>query len=138
MSQTIAHRHGTHVHIPLAPIIALVSAAIFAAAVLILINQPTITNTQTETAVGAAMVTLPAGVSHHESIGERRHLIEQAQARAHAPAASPARWMILHNHRGGSTVAAPGVGALAAPVLATGAYVQHRPSKFPGRFPGPR
>ena len=139
MSQTIAHRHGTHVHIPLTPIIALVIAAIFAAAVLILINQHTATTTRTETAVGAAMVVLPAGVSHRMSIGERRDLLDQALARAHAPAASPARWMILHNHhRMWTQTEALGAGALAAPVLATGAYVQHRLSKFPGRFPGPR
>jgi len=135
MSQTIAHRHGTHVHIPLAPIIALVVAAIIAAAVLILINQPTATTTRIEASVGAATVVSPASVYHRTSIGERRHLNEQAQARAHVPAQAR---MAQSHHLGWSQTEALGAGALAAPVLATGAYVQHRLSKFPGRFPGPR
>jgi len=142
MSQTIAHRHGTHVHIPLAPLIALVVAAIIAAAVLILINQPMSTTTSTETTVGAATMALPASVHHPETVAMRRHMIEQAQARvqarAHAPALTAAKWRILHNHLQGTTTNASSVGTLAAPVLATGAYVQHRLSKFPGRFPGPR
>jgi len=121
MSQTIAHRHGTHVRIPLAPIIALAVAAIIAAAVLVLINQPTSTTTRTETAVGAATVALPASVPHRVTIGERRHLIERAQARAHAPAASLAEWRILHNHPEGTTLDNSGSVQFAPPAPAAGA-----------------
>jgi hypothetical protein len=137
MSQTIAHRHGTHVHVPLAPIIALVVAAIVAAAVLILVNQPATTTTRTETAVGAAMVALPAGVSHRMSIGERRDLIEQARSRASVPAS--VQWRVFHNHhRGWTQTGAWGAGALVPSLAGTGVSVQHRLSRFPGRFPGPR
>jgi len=133
MSQTIAHEHGTHVHIPLAPIIALVVAAIVAAAVLILINQPTITTTQTETAVGPATTALTADVPKDLSPAFRVRLLQQANE----PSLTPAQARTAHNHPEG-TLEARGVGALVPSLAGTGVSVQHRLSRFPGRFPGPR
>jgi len=138
MSQTIAHRHATHLHIPLAPIIALVAAVIVAAAVLILINQPTSTPTRTETSAVAATVAVPASVPHPETLAMRRHIIEQAQARAKAPASSAADWRILHNHLQGTSVGASSSGAAVLPAVAAGVTVQHSLGRVPGGFAGPR
>jgi hypothetical protein len=138
MSQTIAQRHTTHVHIPLAPIIALVVAVIVAAAVLILINQPTSTTTKAETSAAVATVALPAAVPHPETLAMRRHMIEQAQARAQAPAPSSAEWRILHNHLQGTSVGALSTGAAVMPAVSTGVIAQNTLGRFPGRFPGPR
>ena len=130
MSQTIAHEHGTHVHIPLAPIIALVVAAIVAAAVLILINQPTITTTQTETAVGPATTALTADVPEDLSPAFRVRLLQQANE----PSLTPAQARTAHNHPEGTLEARGGVGVLVPSGTGTGFSVQHGP----GQFPGPR
>jgi hypothetical protein len=128
MSQTIAHRHGTHVHIPLAPMIALAVAAIIAAAVLILINQPTATTTQTETAVGPATTPLTAEVPKDLSPAFRLQVLKQA----HAPVLSPLQAWTMHNRPEG-TLEARGAGVLAPPAPAKGLSVQHRWRFFSGK-----
>jgi hypothetical protein len=138
MSQTIAHRHETHMHISLVPIIAFAVAVIVAAAVLILINQPTSTTTKAETSAGVAAVAVPAVVPHRETVAMRRNLIAQAQARAKAPAPTPAEWRIMHNHLQGTSVGALSTGAAVMPAVSMGVAVQHTLDRFPGRFPGPR
>jgi len=129
MSQTIAHRHETHVHVPLTPIIALVVAAIIAAGILIVINQPQFTTSRTETSVGAVTAVLPASVPKPESPAVRRHLVQQAQASV----SSPAAWRITHNHAKGISLDAFGGYVPAPPAPKTGVTVQHRAGQFPGK-----
>ncbi len=126
MSQTIAQRQHTRVHIPLTPIIALAVAVIATAAILVLIDQPTTTTSRTETSVTAATVAVPASVPKDESPAVRRHVMGQAQA---APA-TPAEWRIMHNHPEGTTLDA--FRGYAAPP-ATGVFVERTAGKFPGR-----
>ena len=113
-------------------------AVIVAAAVLILINQPTSTTTKAETSAAVATVAVPVVVPHPETLAMRRHMIEQAQARANAPAMSPTDWRIMHNHLQGTSVGALSTGATVLPAVGTGVNVQHTLDRFPGRFPGPR
>ena len=126
MSQTIAQRHGAHVHIPLAPIVALAVAVIAAAAILVLINQPTFAPSNSETTVTAATAALPAGVPKPESPALRRQVMAQAQA-----AATPAQWRIMHRHPEGTTL--DGFGGYVAAPTAVGVVVERRAGQFPGK-----
>ena len=129
MSQTIAQRQATQVHVPVAPIIALAVAVIVVAAVLVPLHQPTSATTRTGTSAGAAAVALPAAASEHMNPAMRRHMIEQAHARAQA--ASPTKWKIVHNHRQGTMLGAFSSGVPALPLAVTGESVRHRPGQFP-------
>jgi hypothetical protein len=87
MSQTIAHRHATQIHVPLAPIMALIVAIIVAAAVLILINQP--------------VTTTP--VKYFKT------------SVATSPAAQAAKWRAVHNFGQSATQATSNVAAVSTP-----------------------
>jgi hypothetical protein len=95
MSQTTtAQRHGTRVHLPLTPILAVLATAIIAAAVLILINQPTTTSTSTETQAGVASAAQAVAVPRPESPALRRQLAETQNA--DVPAAETFRYARNH------------------------------------------
>ena len=68
MSHTIAHRHGTHMHVPWVPILAVLATVIVAAAVLVIINQPSATTSTPATETGSAAVVAPASVSRPEVV----------------------------------------------------------------------
>ena len=87
MSQTIAHRHATHVHVPLTPIIAVLATIVVAAAVLVLINQPTTTSTSSETQAGIVTAAQAVAVPKPESPALRRQLAETQAAVARATVA---------------------------------------------------
>ena len=129
MSQTIAQRQATQVHVPVAPIIALAVAVIVVAAVLVPLHQLTSATTRTGTSAGAAAVALPAAASEHMNPAMRRHMIEQAHARAQV--ASPTKWKIVHSHRQGTMLGAFSSGVPALPLAVTGESVRHRPGQFP-------
>jgi hypothetical protein len=83
MSRTIAHRHGTHVHIPWAPVLTVAVAVAVAVTVLVLVNQPAATtNNGGQVAVGAAAAADAAVIPAPESVAARRHLFEQAALEA--------------------------------------------------------
>jgi hypothetical protein len=136
MNTTIAHRE--RVHLPLTPIIAVAATVLVAAAVLILINQPTFTGTKTETSAGTVTAVQPVDVPKPENPAARRQVMDQAQA-------EPARvsrtdWRAMHNHPEGTTLDRTIGGSFAAAPVATGVIVQTENglSHFPGKFPGPR
>ena len=112
MSQTIAHRHESHLHISWAPVLAVLATAIIAAAVLVVINQPTTTSTTADTSVGAAAVALTADVPKDLSPAFRLRLIDAARATAPAVPAALSLSRIVHNVPQG-TLEARAVGGLA-------------------------
>ena len=138
MSQTIAHRHGVQVHLPWVPILAVLATAIVAVAVLVLVNQPTTTSTESGTTAGAVTAVQSADVPKPENPAFRRQLVEQA--RVQTPQATQAEWRAMHSHPEGTTLDAIGSGTLVAPALTTGAVVHTHKGlpHFPGRFPGHR
>jgi len=71
MSHTIAHRHGTHIHVPWVPILAVIATAIVAAAVLVIINQLDTTTTTPATTVGPVTVVKPASVSRPVTVASQ-------------------------------------------------------------------
>jgi len=108
MNTTIAHRQ--HVHVPLAPIIAVLATVVVAAAVLILINQPSQTITS-ETTVSVAPATTAAEIARPETPALRRQLAE-TQA-AVVPAAEAFQYPL--NHVQGTTLDSAGSYELAPP-----------------------
>jgi biotin carboxyl carrier protein len=138
MSQTIANRHGVHVRLPWVPILAVLATAIIAAAVLVLVNQPTSTRTESGTAAAAITAVQSASVPKPENPAFRRQLAEQAQAQT--PQAAQAQWRAMHSHPEGTTLDAIGTGTLVAPGVKTGVVVHTHNglSHFPGRIPGHR
>ena len=80
MSTTIAHRH--HVHVPLAPILAVVVTALIAAAAIWVINQPTSTTSGTKAV--SAPVARPAAVPLPETLAVRRQVTEAGAAEVFA------------------------------------------------------
>lgn len=95
MSTTIAHRH--HVHVPLAPILAVIVTALIAAAVIWVINQPTSTTTQTKAV--SAPVALPAAVPPPETLAVRRQALETV-----VPAGADQAFAYPRNHVQGVTL----------------------------------
>ncbi len=108
MNTTIAHRQ--HVHVPLAPILAVLATVAVAAAVLILINQPSQTATS-ETTVSVAPAITAAEVAKPETPALRRHLAS-SQA-AVVPAAQAFQYPL--NHVQGTTLDSAGSYELAPP-----------------------
>lgn len=134
MSQSIAHRQRTRVHVPPAPILAVLVTAIVAAAVLLLVNQPTITNTPTETQAGVAAASQAAAVPRPESPALRRQIAAGTVAvgTASAPFAYPL------NHIQGTTLSPASSYELAPPApkyLPGGVADPHPLNHFAGQAP---
>ena len=95
MSTTIAHRH--HVHVPLAPILAVIVTALIAATVIWVINQPPSPTTQTKAV--SAPVARPAAVPLPETLAVRHQALE-----AVVPAGAAEVFAYPRNHVQGVTL----------------------------------
>jgi len=126
MSTTIAHRH--HVHVPLAPILAVIVTALIAAAVIMVINQPTSTTTQTK-AVSAPLAR-SAAVPLPETLAVRHQALE-----AVVPAGAAEVFAYPRNHVQGVTLDAGQVSTEPSVPPVSGRTTRDRylHSHFPGK-----